>query len=319
MKALVVGGAGFVGGYLIEHLVRAYGYDVLATKLENEVIDSNECEVCDLNIMDSASVNQVLNRFKPDCIFHLAAQSSVALSWKNPQLTVDVNIKGTLNLLDAVKNIDSSARLLLIGSGEEYGLAVKDNEPIDEENAIKPGNIYAATKATQNMLGGVYSKAYGMDIVMVRAFNHMGPGQSEMFVVSDFCKQVAEIEVGKKENIMLVGNLSAKRDFTDVRDVVRAYGLLAEKGRTGETYNVGTGRAVAIQEILDTILSMAKIEVCVKTDEKKLRPSEIPMISANTSKIRKDVGWIAEIPIERTIEDTLNYWRNRISGEVNAD
>jgi GDP-4-dehydro-6-deoxy-D-mannose reductase len=140
-----------------------------------------------------------------------------------------------------------------------------------------------------------------------------------MFVVSDFCKQVAEIEVGKKENIMLVGNLSAKRDFTDVRDVVRAYGLLAEKGRTGETYNVGSGRAVAIQEILDTILSMAKIEVCVKTDEKKLRPSEIPMISANTSKIRKDVGWIAEIPIERTIEDTLNYWRNRISGEVNAD
>lgn len=319
MKALVVGGAGFVGGYLIEHLIKNCGYDVLATKLENETVENSECEVCNLNIMDSTSVSQLLNRYKPDFIFHLAAQSSVALSWKNPQLTVDVNIKGTLNLLDGIKGLDSKARLLLIGSGEEYGLAVNSSEPISEDNPVKPGNIYAVTKATQNMLGGVYSRAFGMDIVMVRAFNHMGPRQAEMFVVSDFCKQVAEIEAGEKENIMMVGNLSARRDFADVRDVVRAYGLLAKKGKAGETYNVGSGRAVAIQEILDMILGMANTEILVETDKNKLRPSDIPTISANTSKIKKDIGWITEIPIERTIEDTLNYWRDRVRGENNAN
>ncbi|NLP26680.1 MAG: NAD-dependent epimerase/dehydratase family protein [Clostridiales bacterium] len=319
MKALVVGGAGFVGGYLIEHLIRDCGYNVLATKLENEKIENSESEVCNLDIMDSASINQLLNRYKPDCIFHLAAQSSVALSWRNPQLTVDINIKGTLNLLDGIKDMDSKTRLLLIGSGEEYGLAVKGSAPVGEENSTKPGNIYAVTKATQNMLGGVYSKAFGMDIVMVRAFNHMGPRQSEMFVVSDFCKQVAEIETGKKENILMVGNLSAKRDFTDVRDVVRAYGLLAQGGKTGETYNVGSGQAIAIQKILDMILSMANVDICVETDEKRLRPSEIPTISADILKIKNEVGWVAEIPIERTIEDTLNYWRDRVRGVGNAD
>lgn len=309
MKALVIGGAGFVGGYLIDHLSGECNYNVLATKLQNESIENSLCKVCDLDIMNRNAVQELVGSYSPDLIFHLAAQSSVALSWKNPQLTVDINIKGTLNLLECLKEPNSTAKLLLIGSGEEYGLAVNSGSPINEETNVKPGNIYAVTKAAQNMLGGVYSKAYNMDILSVRAFNHMGPKQTEMFVVSDFCKQTAEIEAGLRENIIRVGNLSARRDFTDVRDVVKAYGLLAREGRKGETYNVGSGKAVSIQEILDIILSMAETKIHVETDPDRLRPSDIPVITADISKIYADTGWKPSIPLEKTIKDTLNYWR----------
>ena len=272
MKALVIGAAGFVGGYLIDCLKNEFGYEVAGTKLSKEDFSHEECQMYDLNILEKDDVISLVRNYHPDVIFHLAAQSSVALSWKNPQLTVDINIKGTLNLLEAVRELDYTPTVLLIGSGEEYGASGAEKGQIDEETLPRPGNIYAATKACQNMLGTIYAKAYSLNIISVRSFNHIGPGQSDLFVVSDFCHQVAEIEAGKREPVMYVGNLSAYRDFTDVRDVVRAYVLLSQKGTSGQTYNVGSAHAIQIQDILNRILSHSSAKIQVKVDEKKLRP-----------------------------------------------
>ena len=175
---------------------------------------------------------------------------------------------------------------------------------------LRHGNIYAATKSCQNMLGKIYSDAYGLDVMMVRAFNHIGPNQTPMFVVADFCKQVADIEKGKQEPVIYVGNLSAKRDFTDVRDVVKAYALLVKNGRRGETYNVGTGHAIEIRQILDEIIAMSDRDIEVKIDEKKLRPVDVPIIEPDIDKIRKEVGWQPVISLKQTLKETLEYWRS---------
>lgn len=310
MHALIIGGAGFVGNYLIEHLKNDKNWMVTATKLENEIIEQDNITIYNLNILDKHAISALLQNIKPDYIFHLAAQSSVSLSWKNPSLTIDVNIKGCVNLLDAIRELDYNPRTLLIGSGEEYGHILTNETPIIENNHIRPGNIYAATKACQNMIGKIYADAYQMDVIMVRAFNHIGPKQVPIFVVADFCKQVAEIEKGLREPIINVGNLSAKRDFTDVRDVVRAYSLLIEKGNVGETYNVGSGNAISIEEILKIILSYTTISIQVLIDPNKLRPVDIPIIEANIKKLQECTGWEPCITIEETIMDTLEYWRN---------
>ena len=286
MKALVIGGGGFVGPYLVRHLTDDCGYEVTVTKTEKEQLVMDNAVVKNLDILDIGQIVELLKAEQPDYIFHLAAQSSVAYSWKNPTLTIDVNIKGCVNLLDAVRQLDKKPRVLLIGSGEEYGHIKEGECPIVEDNTVRPGNIYAATKACQNMLGKIYSDAYGLDIMMVRAFNHIGPNQTPMFVVADFCKQVADIEKGRQEPGIYVGNLSAKRDFTDVRDVVKAYALLVEHGRRGETYNVGTGHAIAISQILDEIVAMSDTAIEVKVDENKLRPVDVPIIEPDIDKIR---------------------------------
>ena len=310
MKALVVGGGGFVGPYLVRHLKDELGYEVTVTKTEKETLAMDGAVVKNLDILDKNQISELLNEEKPDYLFHLAAQSSVAYSWKNPTLTVDVNIKGCVNLLEAVKDADEKQRVLLIGSGEEYGHIKKDECPIIEDNVLRPGNIYAATKSCQNMLGKIYSDAYGLDIMMVRAFNHIGPNQTPVFVVADFCKQVADIEKGKQEPVIYVGNLSAKRDFTDVRDVVKAYALLVKGGKRGETYNVGRGHAVAIEDILKEIVSMSDKDIEVKVDEKKLRPVDVPIIEPDIEKIKKEVGWEPVIELRQTLEETLEYWRS---------
>jgi len=311
MKALIVGGAGFVGSYLIDHL-RECKWSICVTKMQHENFKS-DVEVFDLNILIKDDIVNLLNEVKPDYIFHLAAQSSVALSWKNPALTIDVNIKGAVNLLDAVRELDYKPRILLIGSGEEYGHIKQEETPITEDNATRPGNIYAATKVAQNLIGRIYSEAYDMDIVMVRAFNHIGPNQSPMFVVADFCKQVAEIEKGLREPVIKVGNLSAQRDFTDVRDVVKSYALLVQKGKNGETYNVGSGKAIAIADILKMILSMTEADIKIEVDENKLRPVDVPIIEADVTKLTSATGWHRNIKLEETIADTLNYWRLNIN------
>ena len=310
MKALVVGGGGFVGPYLVRHLKDELGYEVTVTKTEKETLAMDGAVVKNLDILDKNQISELLNEEKPDYLFHLAAQSSVAYSWKNPTLTVDVNIKGCVNLLEAVKDADEKPRVLLIGSGEEYGHIKKDECPIIEDNVLRPGNIYAATKSCQNMLGKIYSDAYGLDIMMVRAFNHIGPNQTPVFVVADFCKQVADIEKGKQEPVIYVGNLSAKRDFTDVWDVVKAYALLVKGGKRGETYNVGRGHAVAIEDILKEIVSMSDKDIEVKVDEKKLRPVDVPIIEPDIEKIKKEVGWEPVIELRQTLEETLEYWRS---------
>ena len=309
MKAIVVGGGGFVGPYLVKHLKEEQGMEVYVTKTEKETLDMDCSGIYNLDILELNQVVELLNKIRPDYIFHLAAQSSVAYSWKNPGLTIDVNIKGCVNLLDGIRQLDYKPRVLLIGSGEEYG-HIKDGEcPIVEDNVLRPGNIYAATKSCQNMLGKIYSDAYDMDVMMVRAFNHIGPNQTPVFVVADFCKQVADIENGLSEPVIYVGNLSARRDFTDVRDVVRAYAMLVKDGKRGETYNVGRGHAVAIQEILERIVALSDKDIEVRVDESKLRPVDVPIIEPDITKIRETVGWEPEIELETTLNETLEYWR----------
>lgn len=312
MKALIIGAAGFVGGYLIREL-KAAGWEVHATCLPNEEI-KEECPVHTLDILKKEDISPLLDDIKPDIVYHLAAQSSVSVSWKRPQLTAEINVVGSINVLEAVRDAEKKdIRLVLIGSGEEYGYIREGACPLSESEPLNPGNIYAATKACQDMLGKIYTRAYKMNIIMVRAFNHSGPAQSNIFVISDFCRQIAEIEKGMKEPVISVGNLSAKRDFTDVRDVVRAYRLLGEKGVSGNVYNVGRGKAVEIQYILDTALSYANQPIEVKRDPARMRASDIPLIEPDVSHIFEDTGWRAEITMEQTIKDTLDYWRKKLS------
>lgn len=310
--ALIIGAGGFVGDYLIRCLADNGVGKIHATKLSNQEYGNKDAVIHDLDIMDMENIVSVLYETRPTHIFHLAAQSSVGLAWKKPGLTIDINIKGSVNVLDAVRELYYNPRILMIGSGEEYGHIRPEEVPIQEENHIRPGNIYAATKACQNMIGGIYAKAYDMDLLQVRAFNHIGPGQASLFVVSDFCKQTAEIEKGLREPVIKVGNLMARRDFTDVRDVVRAYYLLAEKGKSGETYNVGCGKAVYINDILTMILSKSHRDIAVEVDQSKIRPVDVPIIEADITKIRQAVGWTPQIPLEQTIEETLDYWREHI-------
>jgi GDP-D-mannose dehydratase len=310
-KGLVIGAAGFVGSYLIEEMYSC-GIDSYATKLPHERLEHERAKVYDLDILSKEAIVTLLLEIRPDYIFHLAAQSSVGLSWKNPGLTVDVNIKGSINVMDAVRELYYKPRVLLIGSGEEYGHIRPGETPIREDNLLRPGNIYAATKACQNMIGSIYAQAYDMQMMMVRSFNHIGPGQAPMFVVSDFCKQVAEIEKGLREPVMYVGNLAAKRDFTDVRDVVKAYVGLIQQGVPGETYNMGSGHAVEIRKILDMIISLSEKEIRVEIDPNKIRPVDVPIIEADITKIHELTGWKPQIELNQTIRDTLDYWRMHI-------
>ncbi len=307
MTALIIGAAGFVGGYLARHLRDDLSWDVSLTKLPSESIEGNY-KTYDLDILDEASITALLLDVKPQVIFHLAAQSSVAVSWKKPRLTAAINIEGCINLLEAVRGIEGyNPRILLIGSGEEYGYLPKGVSLVSETTPINPGNPYAATKAAQNMFGALYAKSCNMDIVMVRAFNHIGVGQLPQFVAADFCRQAAEIKEGLKENVIRTGNLCAKRDFTDVRDIVRAYGLLALYGRAGETYNAGSGKSISIQELLDTIIEISGCDIRHETDPERMRPSDIPEICADISKLTADTGWKPEIPLRATLSEMVEH------------
>lgn len=311
-KALIIGASGFVGPYLARQLSGESQMEVYATKRLSGKLEGIPAEVYDLNILNKDEIVDLLYKIRPDYIFHLAAQSSVALSWENPGLTIDVNIKGSVNVLDAVRELYYKPRVVLIGSGEEYGHIRPGETPISEDNHLRPGNLYAATKACQNMIAKIYTTAYDMELIMVRAFNHIGPGQAPIYVVSDFCRQVVEIEKGLREPVMMVGNLKAMRDFTDVRDVVRAYALLAQYGKPGETYNVGSGHAISIREILDLIIAQSDVDVEVKVDPNKIRPVDVPIIEADTAKLREATGWERKIPLTQTIRETMDYWRNHI-------
>lgn len=311
-KAMIIGAAGFVGDYLIHHLKTDKEIQVYATKLPHENIINSNARIYDLDILNKEAIVSLLFEIRPDYIFHLAAQSSVGVAWKNPCLTIDVNIKGCVNVLDAIRELYYEPRILLIGSGEEYGHIHYGETPIAETNMVRPGNIYAATKVCQNMIGKIYAQAYDMQVMMVRAFNHIGPTQAPMFVVADFCKQVAEIEKGIIPPVIYVGNLQAQRDFTDVRDVVKAYALLIEKGIPGETYNVGSGHAVAIQSILDLIISLSRQKIKIEIDPNKLRPVDVPIIEADMEKTSKLTGWKPQISLEQTIRETLDYWRKQV-------
>lgn len=304
-KSLIIGAAGFVGGYLARELKDA-GHTVAVTKLPQETL-SFPAVTFDLDITDPDAIGRVLKEFRPDNIFHLAAQSSVKLSWERPALTAQINVSGAINLFECVKSVCPQSKIVVVGSGEEYG-EVDYSAAVSETVPPKPANVYALTKLCQEQLAQIYVRAYGLHAVCTRSFNHIGPGQSPVFVVADFCSQVAKIERGAPA-VIRVGNLSARRDFTDVRDVVKAYVLLSECGKDGEIYNVGSGSAVEIREILRKILALAEADIRVETDKNKLRPVDVLKIEADTSKLNA-LGWNPVYPLETTLLDTLNYFRS---------
>jgi len=330
MRALVIGGAGFVGHHLVTHLLET-GWEVYATKMPNEIMETsiksyaesyaknsditsnkNSANIVNLDILDAKACKKLLKEIHPQAVFHLAAQSSVAVSWKDSPLTMDVNIKGTLHLLEALRELENKPRVLLIGSSEEYGNVSPEMLPISETMPICPINPYAISKATQGMFGRMYADIHGLEVITTRSFNHIGPGQSETFAIPSFCKQIAEIEIGLRPPVLKVGNLSAKRDFTDVRDIVRAYETLIEKGKSGEVYNVGSGKALAVQSLLDTIIGLSTAQVTVEQDPERMRPSDMPEIAADIKKLQQDTNWVPVYSIRDTLCDILEYWRKRL-------
>lgn len=298
MKAFITGIAGFVGEYLAEYLLRQ-GLQVAGSRLPHEPIDTylqENADIYEIDLLDYEQTKSVLEKVKPDYLFHLAAQSSVALSWKNPSLTFDVNVKGAIHLLEAIRELGLSIRILLVGSSEQ----------------AKFSNPYAISKMTQEMLGQMYGRAYSMEIVMVRAYNHTGPRQKPAFVIPDFSRRIALMEKGKMEPVLKVGNLDAVRDFSDVRDIVRAYYELMLKGKPGEVYEVGSGKGYSIKELLDRLLEMSSISIEVQQDPERMRPSDDPVSICDNSKIYQDTGWKPEIDIQKTLQDVLEYWRQEV-------
>jgi len=307
MKALITGVNGFVGDYLSKYLIEQ-GYTVYGTVIEDNVIMEN-VNIKKMNLLNHEEVMETIKSIKPDQIYHLAGQSAVGLSWKEPTLTMNVNINGTINLLDAVRENNIGTKVLIIGSSDEYGVIKPEDCPINEEHKLNPSSPYAISKMTQEEVAKLYINSYKMNLIMVRAFNHIGPMQSKNFVVSDFASKVAEIEKGA-EPIIRVGNLQAYRDFTDVRDIVKGYAMLMENGTIGELYNIGSGNAYKIQDILDILLSLSNTKITVEIDPDKLRPSDVPIVQCDNSKIKSHINWVPQYDIKNTLKDTLDYWRN---------
>ena len=309
MKALITGVDGFVGKYLSEYLLKQK-YEVYGTTILEEY-RNEKIKIFKMDLLDSKEVNKVIEMIKPDKIFHLAGQSAVGLSWKNPVLTVDINVNGTLNLLEAVRENCINSKILIIGSSDQYGPIKPEECPVNENKEQNPQSPYGVSKKTQEEMSLLYVKAYKMNIIMVRAFNHIGAGQGKNFVVADFASKIVEIEKGS-EPVLKVGNLETFRDFTDVRDIVRGYDLLLEKGVIGEVYNIGSGEKIKVSEVLKKLVNMSKKEIKIEIDPDKFRPVDVPIVVCDNSKIKKDTGWETEILIDNTLKEVLEYWRNII-------
>ena len=320
-RILITGITGFVGSHLAEYAL-AKGAAVCGSyrwRSKTENIDHlrDRVQLVDCDLRDLSSVQHLVEQAAPDYIVHLAAQSFVAASWQTPAETLYTNSVSQVNLLEAIRPRRAQApRFIAVGSSEEYGLVHEDELPIRETNPLRPLSPYAVSKVTQDLMGYQYYQSYGMPIVRTRAFNHEGPRRGDVFVTSNFAKQIAEIEAGRRAPVIRVGNLKARRDYTDVRDVVRGYWRLLEAGEPGEVYNLASGRAWAIEDVLNFMLERAKVrDIRVEQDPSRLRPSDVPVLVGDASRIERGVGWKAEIPFEQTLGDTLEYWRRRIVAE----
>jgi GDP-4-dehydro-6-deoxy-D-mannose reductase len=316
LKVLITGISGFAGSHLAELALskgaKVFGIIRWRSRRENIEDIEDQIELIDCDLKDATSVRNCLVKSRPDLIFHLAAQSFVPTSWHAPVETLCTNIIGQVNIFEAVRDLEMKPRIQLACSSEEYGMVYEDEIPIKEDNPLRPLSPYAVSKVTQDMLGYQYFMSYGMEVIRTRAFNHTGPRRGYVFVTSDFAKQIAEIEKGKREPVIHTGNLEARRDFSDVRDVVRAYWLALEKGKAGDVYNIASGRVVTIKEMLDILLSKSTARVKTKQDPSRMRPSDVELLVGDSSKITEQTGWKPEIPLEKTLEDLLNYWRERV-------
>lgn len=313
MRVVITGAAGFAAAHLMEALKAEGRTEIFAwVKDEEEAkrVRLDEKHIYIGDITDGKAVREGIEKIRPQRIFHLAAQSSVGLSWKIPAATMEINTVGTIHLLEAVREIVPDARLLLVGSAEQYGKVSEEELPIKETRALEGVNPYSVSKMTQEWMAQMYAARYGIHIVMVRAFNHIGPGQSANFVIPDWCSQVVAIENGKQEPRLLVGNIQVKRDFTDVRDIVRAYIQLIEYGQSGEVYNVGSGISYSLEEILQMILAAAtKPGICYEVDAKKLRPADVKELKADIMKLNQIIDWKPQYTIEQSIRDILEEMR----------
>ena len=317
-KILITGISGFAGSFLAEYLVvnkkdSISGTYLLEKSLSNLNKIKHKIDLINLDLMDNAKVFYLIDRLRPDLVFHLAALTSPKDSFDDPSVTMINNIKAQVNILDAVRKLGfKDTRILVVSSGEIYGLVDKEDLPIDEETVLRPTSPYSVSKITQDFLGLQYYLSHKLKIIRVRPFNHIGPRQSSVFVVSAFAKKIAEIEKNKLEPVLSVGNLESARDFTDVRDMVEAYVLAVEKGKKGEVYNLGSGKSYKISEILEKLLSLSSVKIKIEIDENLLRPVDIPNLVCDVTKFTKLTNWRPKISIDTTLKDTLDYWRNII-------
>ena len=314
--AFITGITGFAGSHLAELLLEK-GYEVHGlcrwrSRTENIEQIKRKIHLIEGDLLDSHSLQEAMMDVRPSLVFHLAAQSFVPASWTSPAVTLEINVVGSCNLFEAVRAAQIDPVISIACSSEEYGLVKPSEVPIKETNPLRPLSPYGVSKAAMDYLGYQYFRSYGMKIVRTRGFNHTGPRRGEPFVCSSFAKQIAEIEKGRQEPAMKVGNLSAKRDFTDVRDMVNGYFLATQKGEPGEVYNICSGRAVKIEKVLDLLLKMSKVKVKVEQDPTRMRPSDIPILKGDCSKFKRQTGWRPKIPFEKTLKDLLNYWREKV-------
>ncbi len=317
MRILITGISGFVGPYLAQHIAE------IAPEAEiwgmvwaaDPAKAPSSVRQVEGDLTDIASLTTVLGRVRPDIIFHLAAASSVASSWDHPGRFLEVNAVGTVNLLEVARTLDLGAKVVVSSSAEVYGAVPMDQQPITEDAPLAPLSPYAASKAAQDLLTAQYYHGYGMSTIRLRLFHHTGPRRPTQFVASSFAHQIARIERGLDPPRLAVGNLEAIRDFTDVRDVARAYWLAATRGIPGDAYNVCSSRRTSIRRVLDMLLAHSEVEVEVEVDPKRLRAADIPCLVGSHSMFSETTGWQPEIPLVETLGDLLNWWRDEVSNQ----
>ncbi|HLF27851.1 MAG TPA: GDP-mannose 4,6-dehydratase [Anaerolineae bacterium] len=314
MRALITGVAGFVGGHLVEHLAATTDWEVWGNVRDpgdmQFVVPGVRAVVADLR--DPRSALDLIDQSQPDFVFHLAAQAFVPQSWVDPWDTYETNLRAQLNLFEALLRRNRMARVLVIGSNEEYGLVQPDQLPLREDSPLRPDSPYGVSKIAQDFIGLQYALSRRLPVVRVRPFNHIGPRQSEKFAAAAFAKQIALIEAGQAPPVVKVGNLSAQRDFSDVRDIVRAYRLAVEQAEVSEVYNIGSGAPRSVQQLLDVLLSFSTKSIRVEVDPERMRPSDTPISYCDAGKFSARTGWRPLIPFEQTLRDVLDDWRMRI-------
>jgi GDP-4-dehydro-6-deoxy-D-mannose reductase len=318
LKALITGISGFVGSYLAEYLLDHTDWQVAGTVFgpyANIADLSGRLELYPAELSRLDVVTFILEQAKPDVIFHLAAQPLVVVSRQDPWGTIETNIHVQLNVLEGVAQVKPDCRVLVVGSAEEYGLVSEEDLPIDEDTPLRPLSPYALSKIAQDLLGLEYYLTHRLHVVRVRPFNHTGPRQRVGFVAPDIARQIAAVERGLQPPVIQVGNLTARRDFSDVRDVIRAYVMAITRGEPGQVYNVGSGRSHSIQEVLDTLLAFSQASIQIQPDLQRMRPSDVPEMVCDATRLRRQTGWQPEISFESSLRDVLDYWRTEIGDQ----
>lgn len=318
MRVLITGITGFAGSHLAELIleqhpeVEVFGTYRWRSRRENITDFEGRVELIEADLRDYSSVRSMLETARPDFVFHLAAQSFVPSSWSGPNETLTTNISGQVNLFEAIRHLGLDPVVQIACSSEEYGLVLPDEVPIKETNPLRPLSPYAVSKVAQDLLGYQYHQSYGLRAIRTRGFNHTGPRRGDVFVTSNFARQLAEIESGVRQPVIRVGNLDAVRDFTDVRDMVRAYWLAVHHGAPGEVYNIARGEGITIRDLLDRLIALSTAEVTVEVDPGRLRPSDVEILLGDSTKFRQATGWEPQIPFDQTLGDLLDYWRQRV-------